>query len=42
MTSPTWDLSHGVAPSPDTITDAMVCLQIGACNGCPLRGPTSS
>ena len=25
-----------------TITDGMLCLQIGAYHGCPLRGPTSS
>lgn len=30
------------APKPDTITDAMLCLQTGAWHGCPLRGPTSS
>ena len=29
-------------PRPDTITDAMMCLQTGAQHGCPLKGPTSS
>jgi hypothetical protein len=32
----------GKAPRPDTITDAMECLQRGAWHGCPLRGPTVS
>ena len=30
------------APRPDTTTDGMVCLQVGAQPGCPLRCPTSS
>ena len=30
------------APKPDTMTDAMVCLQIVAYHDCPLKGPTSS
>ena len=41
MTGPTWDLSYGQAPNPDTITDAMLCLQTGAQHGCPLSGSTS-
>jgi hypothetical protein len=43
---PTWDQTHsGVvrgAPKPNTITDAIMCLQTGAWHGCPLRGPISS
>lgn len=27
---PTWDSSQGEFPKPDTITDAMLCLQTGA------------
>ena len=27
VTGPTWDSSQGLGPRPDTITDAMVCLQ---------------
>jgi hypothetical protein len=42
VNSPTWDLSHGQAPNPDTITDAMLCLQTGASHICPLRYSTSS
>ena len=30
VTGTTWNLSHAQAPTPDTITDAMLCLQIGA------------
>ena len=30
MTSPNWNISQGEALRPDTITDVMVCLQIGA------------
>ena len=42
MTVSTWDPSQGEALRPDTITDAMVWLQIEAWHGCPLRGPTSN
>jgi hypothetical protein len=42
MTGTTWDSSNGGAPRPDTITNAIVRLQRGACHGSPLRGPTSS
>ena len=28
-TSPSWDPSHAQAPNPNTITDAMLCLQTG-------------
>jgi hypothetical protein len=42
MMGPTWDSSHGRTPRPDTITDAMLCLQTGAWHGCSQRGPTSS
>jgi len=38
-TVPPGDPSHVQTPNPDTITDAMMCLQTGAC---PLRGSTSS
>jgi hypothetical protein len=30
VTGPNWDLPQGEAPGPNTVTDAMVCLQIGA------------
>jgi hypothetical protein len=30
VTGPTWDPSQGEAPRPDTITDAIVCLQTEA------------
>jgi hypothetical protein len=30
MTGPTWDIFHVWARSPDTITDAMMCLHMGA------------
>ena len=30
MTCPTWDPSHGWTPIPDTIIQAMMCLQTGA------------
>jgi hypothetical protein len=40
VTAPTWDPSQGEAPRPDTVTDAMLGLQTGAWQGCPLRGPT--
>jgi hypothetical protein len=39
MTGPTWDPSHGRAPRPDTITDAMMCLQMGAWHVHLLRVP---
>jgi hypothetical protein len=42
VTDSTWDLAQREAPRPDTITDAMVCLQTGAHHVCPLRVPTSS
>jgi hypothetical protein len=42
VTSPTGNSSHRRAPIPDTITDAMLYLQIVALHGCPLRGSTSS
>jgi hypothetical protein len=29
VTGLTWDPSHRQAPNPDTITDAMLCLQTG-------------
>jgi hypothetical protein len=34
MTGPIWDPSH--APRLDTITDAMICLHMGAWHGYPL------
>ena len=34
--------AQGEALVPDTITDAMVCLQRGAYHDCPLKGPTNS
>ena len=37
MTSPNWDPSQGEAPRPETITDAMMYLQIGASHGYPPR-----
>ena len=37
MTSPTWDPSQGEAPRPDTITDAMVCLQTGTYHDCSTK-----
>ena len=42
MTGPTWDPSHGWAPNLNTITDAMLYLQIGAWHGWPLKASTSS
>ena len=30
VTSPTWNLSQGEVPMPDTITNVIVCLQRGA------------
>ena len=30
VTSPTWDLSHGQVPNPDSITDALLYFQRGA------------
>ena len=36
------DLSQGEAPSPDTISDAMVCLHTAAQYGCSVRDSTSS
>ena len=42
MTCPTWEPFHGWAPNPDTITDAMLCWQTGACLSCPLSGSTNS
>jgi hypothetical protein len=42
VTGPNWGPAQGEAPKPDTITDAMVCLQTGAQHDCTLRGPTSS
>jgi hypothetical protein len=30
LTIPTWDLSHGQAPTPDTIADVMLWLQTEA------------
>ena len=41
MTGPTWDPSHGGTPRPDTVTDAMMCLQMGHWHDCSLRGPTN-
>jgi hypothetical protein len=41
MANPNWDPSHGRAPRPDTISEAMMYLQMGAWHGCLLRGPTS-
>jgi hypothetical protein len=35
---PTWDLSYGKAPIPDTIYDTLLCLQTGVKHDCPLRG----
>jgi hypothetical protein len=29
VTGSFWDPSHGFSPNPDTITDAMLCLQTG-------------
>jgi hypothetical protein len=42
VTGSTWDPSYGWAAILDTITDAMLCFQIGAYHGCPPRGSTSS
>jgi hypothetical protein len=33
------DIQLGEAARPDTITDAMVCLQTGAYQDCPLKVP---
>jgi len=30
VTGPNWDPAQAEAPRPDTIADAMMCLQIGA------------
>jgi hypothetical protein len=30
VTGPPWDPSHAQTPNPDTITDAVLCLQTGA------------
>ena len=40
LTGPTWAPSHGRTPRPDTITDAMMCLQTGAWHDCSLRDHT--
>jgi hypothetical protein len=37
-----WDPAQEETLRPDTITDDILCLQPGAYNDCPLRGPTSS
>ena len=37
-TGPTQNLSHGQAPSPDTINDTLLYLQTEAWHICPLRG----
>jgi hypothetical protein len=42
VTSLTWDPTHVCISNPETITNVMFCLQIGAWHGCPLRGSTSS
>ena len=44
MTGPIWDPCHGGTPRPNTITDAMMCLQTGkrVWYDCPLRDPTNS
>jgi hypothetical protein len=34
------DPAQGNAPRPNTITDAMVCLQTGDYYDCPLKDPT--
>ena len=34
-----WDPAQRETPKPDTITDAMVCLQTGAYHDCPQKGP---
>jgi hypothetical protein len=41
LIGPTWDISHGGAPGLDTITDAIMCLQMEGWYDWPLRGPTS-
>ena len=38
---PNSDLSQGEAARPDTITDAVMCLQTGGYYCCLLRGPPS-
>jgi hypothetical protein len=35
-------VGEGSIPRPETITDVVMCLQLGTWHGCPLRGPTSS
>jgi hypothetical protein len=39
VTGPKWDPAQGEVPRPETITEAMVCLQTEACHDCPLKGP---
>jgi hypothetical protein len=40
MTGPNWDPAQDESPRSDTNTNAMVCLQTGFCNDCPLKSPT--
>jgi len=40
MVSADWDPPHGWAPIPDTINDALLCLQTGVYHGFPLRDST--
>jgi hypothetical protein len=42
VTGPNWDPAQGEAPRPDTITDAMVCLQTRAYHDCSPKAPTNS
>jgi hypothetical protein len=37
VTGPNWEPASGEAPLPDTVTDAMVCLQTIAWHDCPLK-----
>ena len=39
---PTWDPSYACSPSPDTITEAMLCVQTRAWHGYTLKGSTSN
>jgi hypothetical protein len=39
VAGPKWNQAQGTAPRPNTITEAMECLQKGTYHDCPLKDP---
>jgi hypothetical protein len=42
VTGPTWDPSHISIQNPDTITEAILCVQTQAWQGCPWKRSTNN